>query len=162
MSIPTLLNFRDFLQIEEEYNNPFKQENILNKIKFVQLAVYKFFKIYNFAEIDFNIACTLTDLVCNIYNNVKELLQNINGETEPIQQKKSAFDELDEEEDRKLGIIKDDSKEYYENFNKYILSILRYCRQKKIDVNTRIDILIDIVKDEMEYDEEHKDDYKDL
>ena len=127
----------------------------------MQMVVYKYFGIYNFDEIDLVTAIVLTEFVNDIYNKAKKVIYSLNTQ-EQVKQKKSAFDDYDKEEDEKYGIKVDESKEYYSTVNKYIISLERYCRQKKIDINVRIDFLIDNIRDEMEYDEEHKDDYKDL
>ena len=127
----------------------------------MQMVVYKYFEIYNFDEIDLVTAIVLTEFVNDIYNKAKKVIYSLNTQ-EQVKQKKSAFDDYDKEEDEKYGIKVDESKEYYSTVNKYIISLERYCRQKKIDINVRIDFLIDNIRDEMEYDEEHKDDYKDL
>ena len=131
----------------------------LDRIKFIQIVVYKYFKIYNFAELDLVTAIVLTEFINNIFNEAKKVIYSLNAQ-EQVEQKKSAFDEYDKAEDEKYGIKTDESKEYYSTVNKYIMSLERYCRQKRININKRIDFLIEDIKSEIEYDEEHKNDFK--
>ena len=131
----------------------------MNRIKFIEIVVYKFFKIIDFYNFDLVTAITLTNFANNIFGQAKKVIYEI-GKQDNVEQKKSFFDEYDKEEDEKYGVKTDESKEYYDTLNKYIISLQRYCRQKRIDTNERIDFLIEDIKSEIEYDEEHKNDFK--
>ena len=130
----------------------------MNRIKFIEIVVYKFFKIIDFYNFDLVTAITLTNFANNIFGQAKKVIYEI-GKQDNVEQKKSFFDEYDKEEDEKYGVKTDESKEYYSTVNKYIMSLERYCRQKRIDINKRIDFLIEDIKSEIEYDEEHKNDF---
>ena len=130
----------------------------MNRIKFIEIVVYKFFKIIDFYNFDLVTAITLTNFANNIFGQAKKVIYEI-GKQDNVEQKKSFFDEYDKEEDEKYGVKTDESKEYYDTLNKYIISLQRYCRQKRIDTNERIDFLIEDIKSEIEYDEEHKSDF---
>ena len=130
----------------------------MNRIKFIEIVVYKFFKIIDFYNFDLVTAITLTNFANNIFGQAKKVIYEI-GKQDNVEQKKSFFDEYDKEEDEKYGVKTDESKEYYDTLNKYIISLQRYCRQKRIDINKRIDFLIGDIKSEIEYDEEHKNDF---
>ena len=130
----------------------------MNRIKFIEIVVYKFFKIIDFYNFDLVTAITLTNFANNIFGQAKKVIYEI-GKQDNVEQKKSFFDEYDKEEDEKYGVKTDESKEYYDTLNKYIISLQRYCRQKRIDTNKRIDFLIEDIKSEIEYDEEHKNDF---
>ena len=130
----------------------------MNRIKFIEIVVYKFFKIIDFYNFDLVTAITLTNFANNIFGQAKKVIYEI-GKQDNVEQKKSFFDEYDKEEDEKYGVKTDESKEYYDTLNKYIISLQRYCRQKRIDTNERIDFLIEDIKSEIEYDEEHKNDF---
>lgn len=130
----------------------------MNRIKFIEIVVYKFFKIIDFYNFDLVTAITLTNFANNIFGQAKKVIYEI-GKQDNVEQKKSFFDEYDKEEDEKYGVKTDESKEYYDTLNKYIISLQRYCRQKRIDINKRIDFLIEDIKSEIEYDEEHKNDF---
>ena len=130
----------------------------LDRIKFIQIVVYKFFKIIDFYNFDLVTAITLTNFANNIFGQAKKVIYEI-GKQDNVEQKKSFFDEYDKEEDEKYGVKTDESKEYYSTVNKYIMSLERYCRQKRININKRIDFLIEDIKSEIEYDEEHKNDF---
>lgn len=160
MSVVTLEKLREFLQIEREYNNAFKTGTNLNRIKFIEIVIYKFFKIIDFADSDLIIAITLVNFLNKVMNQAKEVIYSISKKEEPVQKKKSFFDDYDKAEDEKYGMKINEESEYYDTLNKYIISIERYCRRKRIDINKRIDFLMQDVSDEMKYDEEHKDDFK--
>ena len=157
---------REYVIIEREYNNPFdfnKKIN-LNAIKYIQILVYKFFGIKNFDRMDMATAITLARFVDMVYTEAKKTIYKITDNNNAVKQKKSYLDDLDKEEDVEAGIQKENNeeKEYYDNLLKYLMSLEHYCRLKRIDVNTKLNFLIENIRFEIEYDEEHKEDYKDL